>query len=73
LSRGDDLETRSRYLVERMALALQASILLRAGATAVAESFCASRLDGARGLAFGTLPASTPFNTLIDRAAPTQP
>jgi putative acyl-CoA dehydrogenase len=70
LGRREDLEARSRYVVERMALALQASILLRAGNTAVADSFCASRLDGAHGLAFGTLPASTPFNALIERALP---
>jgi putative acyl-CoA dehydrogenase len=68
------LEVRSRSLVERMALALQASILLRAGtspgAQAVAEAFTASRLDGDHGLAFGTLPPGTPFTALIDRALP---
>jgi putative acyl-CoA dehydrogenase len=68
----DDLEARSRYVVERMALSLQASVLLRAGNAAAAESFCASRLDGGRGLAFGTLPPSTPFNALIERALPTE-
>ena len=68
------LEVRSRFIVERMALALQASILLRAGTSpgsqAVAEAFNTSRLDGDRGLAFGTLHPRTPFPALIDRALP---
>jgi putative acyl-CoA dehydrogenase len=72
LSDRTDLEARARYVVERMALALQASILLRAGKAEVADAFCASRLDGARGLAFGTLPAGTPFSALIERALPSE-
>jgi putative acyl-CoA dehydrogenase len=70
LDRRDALEVRSRYLVERMALALQASILLRAGNAAVADVFCESRLGGAHGLCFGTLPSSAPFELLIERAFP---
>ena len=42
-------------MVEDMALALQASLLLRHAPAAVADAFCAGRL-GARGLAFGDLP-----------------
>ena len=64
----DSLETRSRFIVERLALALQASLLVRAGNRAVADAFCESRLGGSHGLAFGTLPAHTPFKPLIDRA-----
>ena len=66
-----DIESRSRTLVERMALALQASLLLRAGNREVAETFCASRLEGAHGYAFGTLGASAPLKPLIERARPT--
>src|SRR5262249_28711852 len=51
------LEGRARRLVERLALALQGSLLVRHGDPAVAEAFCASRLAGDHGLAFGTLPA----------------
>src|ERR1700761_7559396 len=40
------IETRARRVVERMALALQASLLVRYGDEAVADAFCASRLDG---------------------------
>jgi hypothetical protein len=38
--------------------------------TAVADAFCASRLDGQGGLAFGTLPAGTDFAAILDRALP---
>ncbi len=65
-----DIERRSRTLVERMALALQASLLLRAGNKDVAEAFCQSRLAGAHGYAFGTLGADAPLNALIERARP---
>src|SRR3954466_3134936 len=43
------LESRARSLVERMALALQGSLLVRFGDEAVAEAFSASRLPGGRG------------------------
>ncbi|MDB5988266.1 MAG: Acyl-CoA dehydrogenase [Nevskia sp.] len=62
------LESRSRFLVERMALTLQAAILVRAGDRRVADTFCESRLGGAHGLAFGTLAAGVPLPYLIDRA-----
>ena len=64
----DTLELRSRFLVERMALALQASLLVRAGNRQVSDTFCESRLGGQHGLAFGTLPAHAPLKALIDRA-----
>jgi putative acyl-CoA dehydrogenase len=69
LANPADGEAGARFLVERMALALQAAVLLRA-ASPVAESFCRSRLDGKHGLVFGTLPADTGFNALIGRAFP---
>ena len=40
-----------------MALALQGSLVVRYADPAVADAFCASRLDGDWGRAFGTLPA----------------
>jgi putative acyl-CoA dehydrogenase len=64
----DQLELRSRHLVERLALCLQAALLLRAAPTPVAEAFCNSRLSGLHGLAFGTLPAGTAFDVLLERA-----
>jgi putative acyl-CoA dehydrogenase len=65
-----ELESRSRWLVERMALALQAAILVRAGNHAIADVFCETRLGGAHGNAFGTLPPESHFNTLMIRALP---
>jgi putative acyl-CoA dehydrogenase len=61
------IETRARHLVERMALALQGSLLVRYGDEAVADAFCASRLGGDWGQAFGTLPAGTDFARIIER------
>ncbi len=62
-----EIETRARRIVERMALALQGSLLVRFGDEAVADAFCASRLGGDWGQAFGTLPAGTDFGRIIDR------
>jgi putative acyl-CoA dehydrogenase len=65
-----DLEERSRHLVERMALALQAATLIRSGNVAIADSFCESRLGSKHGFAFGTLPPDAPIDALIERAFP---
>ncbi len=70
LADTDTLELRSRQIVERLALALQASILIRAGNRKVSDAFCESRLGGAHGAAFGTLPAQAPMAALIARAFP---
>ena len=67
LADGSELEARARRLVERMALGLQASLLLRFGDEAVADAFCASRLGADGGLAFGTLPRGSDFERIIDR------
>jgi putative acyl-CoA dehydrogenase len=64
------IESRARAVVERMALALQGSLLVRHGDPAVADAFCASRLSGDWGHAFGTLPAGTDFARVIDRHKP---
>jgi putative acyl-CoA dehydrogenase len=52
-----------------MALALQGSLLVRYGDPAVADAFCASRLEGDWGRAFGTLPAGTDFAAIVERHA----
>jgi len=72
-SSPETLEVRARRVVEDMALALQASLLVRHGDPAVADAFCASRLGGpgAYGHAFGTLPAGTDFARIIERSTPT--
>jgi len=60
-------EAAARTFVESLALALQASVLLRAGSP-LAEAFCRSRLAAPHALAFGTLPAGLPCPGIIDRA-----
>jgi putative acyl-CoA dehydrogenase len=64
-----DVETRARSLVERMALALQASLLLRVAPAPVADAFCASRLAES-GHLFGTLPSGVDFGAILDRTLP---
>lgn len=64
----EDLEARSRRLVEDTALALQAAELLRAGEPAVADAFCRSRLGGQHGYTFGTLPADATLKMLMERS-----
>ena len=66
----DDLEARARRVVEKMALALQGSLLLRFSDPAVADAFCASRLGGDWGVAFGTLPAGLRLDAVVERARP---
>ena len=63
----EDAELRARRLVERLALVLQGSLLVRYAPSSVADAFCASRLDGDRGLAFGTLPVGVDFDGVLAR------
>ncbi|OSZ56053.1 DNA alkylation response protein [Streptomyces pharetrae CZA14] len=60
----------ARRLVERMALALQASLLVRFAPPAVADAFCATRLGGDWGYAFGTLPGTADLDAILSRALP---
>ena len=61
-----DSEARARRIVESIALAAQASILLESGSPA-AEAFLASRIASGAPAAFGTLPAGIDFRVLIER------
>ncbi|MEV6122134.1 acyl-CoA dehydrogenase family protein [Streptomyces sp. NPDC052077] len=63
-------ETGARRLVELMALVLQGSLLVRHAPPAVADAFCASRLGGERGYAFGTLPDGADLGAVLARALP---
>ncbi|MFD9910597.1 acyl-CoA dehydrogenase family protein [Streptomyces sp. NPDC059063] len=65
----EGIEARARRLVERMALVLQGSLLVRYAPAEVADAFCASRLGGDWGAAFGTLPHSLDLGAVVDRAA----
>ena len=70
LADPEELEARARRLVERLALALQGSLLVRHAAPAVADAFCASRLAGDAGMAFGTLPKGVDTQAIVARHTP---
>jgi len=70
LADGADAEARARSTVELMARVLEASLLLRHGDPAVAEAFCASRLDSNGGRSFGTLPPSSQLSGIVERHQP---
>jgi putative acyl-CoA dehydrogenase len=65
----DDLEYRARSLIERSAVLLQASLLLRHGDPAVATAFMLTRIERDWGSAFGTLPRGIDTATILQRAA----
>jgi putative acyl-CoA dehydrogenase len=66
----EQLESRARGLVERLALVFQAALLVRHAPAPVADAFCASRLAGTSGRAFGVLPAGVDANAIVERARP---
>ncbi|MGW2174677.1 acyl-CoA dehydrogenase family protein [Streptomyces sp. NPDC001705] len=65
-----DAEGRARRLVERLALVLQGSLLVRYAPPEVADAFCAARLGGDGGAAFGTLPPTLDLASVVERARP---
>ena len=65
-----DAELRARQIVENLALALEAAVLLTANNSQVADAFIASRIAGRRSGIYGTLPTGTPFRAIIERARP---
>ena len=68
----DDLasvdEAGARRFVERMALLLQGSLMLRYARTENADAFVASRLAGDWGRSFGTLPRGLEIEKIVGRA-----
>jgi putative acyl-CoA dehydrogenase len=61
-------EGQARALVRDLVLALQAALLIRQAPAHVADAFCASRLSGERGGAFGTLPRGVDTRAIVERA-----
>ncbi len=57
----------ARRTVEDLGLALQGSLLVRNAPPAVADAFCAGRLAGEGGRAFGTLPAGVDAPAIVER------
>ncbi|MFY0406928.1 acyl-CoA dehydrogenase family protein [Solicola sp. PLA-1-18] len=66
----EDAEARARHVASRMAVCLQGALLLRHGAPAVADAFCASRLGGDWGGVFGTLPSGLDLQAIVERTTP---
>src|SRR3954447_20927864 len=73
LSDSEQLEHRARRVVEDLGLALQASLVVRYAPAAVADAFCAARLDGPGGLAYGTLPTGIDTAAIVARHTPPAP
>ena len=69
---GEDAQWLARRAVEDLALAFQASLLVRNAPPAVADAFCAGRLGEARGRAYGTLPAASTARAIVERALTAQ-
>lgn len=59
-----------RRIAERLALALQGSLLSRYGSQSVADAFVATRLDGDWGRSLGTLPPYVPLAEIVARGWP---
>ena len=62
-------ESQARVLVRDLVLALQAALLIKHSPGAVADAFCASRLGGEGGGAFGTLPRGLDLRAIAERAS----
>jgi putative acyl-CoA dehydrogenase len=65
---SEQLEARARVVVERLALAMQAALLIEHAPSADAEAYCASRLAADRSFVFGTLAPDARCAAIIDRA-----
>ena len=68
LTNLNEFEPVARRVIEMMAFALQGSLLVRYSTPAMADAFCATRLDGDWGRAFGTLPNGLDTQAIVDRA-----
>ena len=65
-----ELEYRARSLVDRMALTLQASLLVRHAPACVSDAFCQSRLAQVGTHNYGSLPRGVDAAAIIERATP---
>lgn len=65
------LQYRGRIIADKMALGLQAALLLQHSTSDVADAFCLSRLASNGGLNYGTMPTGVNCAAIVERAAPT--
>ena len=68
-----DFEYRARDVVDRMALAMQASLLVRSAPAFVSDAFCRSRLAQVGHHSYGSLPRGVDVAAIIARATPKMP
>ena len=64
----ENMEYRARVIVQKMAVAMQASILIQSDNQVVAEAFCASRLGEEGHLMYGTLPTGLNTKAIVEQA-----
>jgi putative acyl-CoA dehydrogenase len=69
LSDPTDGELRARHLTQKIALAVQASVLLAHGPDTSARAFLTSRLSAGAPAALGTLPVGVDSGAMIERVA----
>ncbi len=65
-----DFEYRARDVVDRMAMAIQASLLVRHAPAFISDAFCHSRLEQVGHHNYGTLPRGVDVAAIIARATP---
>ena len=70
LARRELAEPQARRLTERIALTLQGALLVRHAPPALADAFCANRLGGQSGLAFGTLGEGADLDGILAHSRP---
>ncbi len=68
LHRPEEHEGRARRIAGRMALTLQASLLIRHSPQAVADAFCTTRLGEEGSAVYGNLPAGLDQRAIVERA-----
>jgi putative acyl-CoA dehydrogenase len=70
LPTAESPQFQARRVAEDLAVALQASLLVRHSPAFVADAYCAARLGPDRGRTYGTLPAGVDARSIIERALP---
>lgn len=66
--KGSIAPEEARIFTEKLALALQASLLVRHAPAYMADAFCVARLGGQVGLSYGTLPPGLDIDAILQRA-----
>src|SRR3546814_9064573 len=61
------IESDARAIAERLALLFQGALLVRHSPAAVADAFCATRLNGEGGRSFGILPETADIAAILAR------